>query len=124
MWNTAQAEQLVKQVERVCCVVDEIDAVMVGNQSKERSRSRGWSAAIIDQFLCDLFAAGRDFDDVPIVPVGREDVLIPCKCKAKWIIERSARGNRNARPGRISAEECSGDGCDPVLQAVSHVQNS
>ena len=75
--HSVQAPQLVKQVERVRGVIYEINTFMVSDQAKESSRSRGWPAGIVDQFLGYLFAARGDFDDVPIVPVGREDVFIP-----------------------------------------------
>ena len=82
-------QELLQHVQSVGCVVDEINSlVLYDNQSEERSRSRGTSAAV-DQLMVDLRARWSDLNDVAVVAVHDAEIPIGSERESKRIVKES-----------------------------------
>ena len=87
-----------KQVEGVCSVVHEINAIADRYQTKECSCAWGWAAGVVDKFDRNLFAAkGIHLYKVAIIPVRRNEVVISGNREAEWVIEGSSLAQRISR---------------------------
>jgi hypothetical protein len=81
----------VKQVKRVCVVIDEVDAIGNGSQTKQCACSRRWPSGTVDKFGRNLLAGyWIRLDNVSITSVSRHKVMIRRERHAERVIESSA----------------------------------
>ncbi len=75
--ETFQGSRSVKQVEGVCGVVDEIDAIADCDEAEERTGPGRRASAVVDELDGDLLVDLRvDLDDVSVVSVCDQDVMV------------------------------------------------
>ncbi len=75
--ETFQGGRSVKQVEGVCGVVDEIDAIADCDEAEERTGPGRRASAVVDELDGDLLVDLRvDLDDVSVVSVCDQDVMV------------------------------------------------
>ena len=115
------ARLLVKQVEGVVAVVNEVDALAVGTYSQTEKRA-GTRAAGIDGLRCKLHACGRGFYQVAVSAVHGEDVVVRCDGEAQRLVQASACRNGRARTGAGGSEQRIGNGGNATRQRVRNVR--
>jgi len=112
-----------EQIEGVRGIIDEIDAIRDGNQTKQCARSRRGASCVIDKLDRYLFTGERiSLDDIAIIAIGGEDVMIRRECKAEGIIESSACRDGKSGSCRVPPEESTGKRRDPIVEAVGDVE--
>src|ERR1700746_1742115 len=89
--------RLMKKVQRVVAVVDEIDTFVIRSDGKSEESARTCPARI-DGLDGELGTAGSGFDNIAIPSVHRQNVAVRSDGHPKWLIQAGADRNSATRP--------------------------